>query len=209
MNGLRAIWLALRDVWYELSIVTLASLAGGLLSLLVVPLPFVLAAHYGLARRIVRGRAAGWRDWVEAGRTHARFFYKWVGLLALTVAIFAVDLRFYLQRPNTFLFLLFSFFMGFFLVWVFVQLLVPPLYLEQQDPRLTLALRNAIVLAFQDPFSLLLVWMFLGLLSLVFLSFIPFFVLFVPLLAALIGIRLVRLRLAQLNLLQEEVDEGV
>ncbi|GEM_PF-6720032 len=196
MNGVRAVGLALRDMWEELGTIGLVSLVGGALSLLVVPIPFVLAAHYGTARRIAQGRVVGWREWVRLGRAHARFFYTWGGLLAVTTAIAVLDLRFYIQQPSPILFMAAGLIFGALAVWLFVQPLVPALYLEQAEPAVRLALRNAAALAAQDVLSVAVLWFVAGgLTALLAALFAPLMVL-VPMFTALVAVRLVRLHVA-------------
>ncbi|MDQ7028771.1 MAG: hypothetical protein Q9O62_02830 [Ardenticatenia bacterium] len=195
MNGVRAFGLALRDVWEEIGFLIMVSLAGGALSALVVPVPFVLAAHYGAARRIAEGRVVGWREWLQQGRKHARFFYAWAVLLATTTSIAVLDVRFYLQQPSPPLFLLAGLIFGALAAWLFVQPLVPALYLEQADRRLRLALRNATVLAAQDVLSVAVLWaVTVGLTVLLTIAFPPLMVL-MPAFVALVSVRLVRLHL--------------
>jgi hypothetical protein len=186
MIGLRALRLALEDMWEESTVVVSISLLGALLSLLILPFPFVLAAHYGTADKIREGRFVSWRIWLAAGREHARFFYQWVILVALVALTFVANFYFYQRFDGDWATALRWLMAGLLLLWLIPQPLVPALYLRQSDRRLRIALRNAAVLFLSDPLALFVLWAVTLLLALplayvavpllvVLLAFVPFF----------------------------------
>ncbi|MDX1664762.1 MAG: hypothetical protein R3272_13300 [Candidatus Promineifilaceae bacterium] len=129
MTGLRALRLTLRDLWQEAFVILSIGFIGGLLSLLIIPLPFVLAGTYGVALRIAGGRIAGWREWYEDARAHARFFYKWALLVALVVVVLLTNVNFYWNMAGSFGEVAGGVAMGLLIVWLLLQPYVPALYL--------------------------------------------------------------------------------
>jgi uncharacterized membrane protein YesL len=148
---------SVRDLYDEMLLLVVANILWSGLSLLVIPLPPALMGMMYLANRLVHGQSVGVRVFFEGFK---RYFVKsWqVALLNLVVAIiFGVNIQFY-NRFDTLaaqaLRILWSYLL---VVWVLVQLYVLPVLLEQEEPRVLLALRNATLLAVTNPvFTLLL-----------------------------------------------------
>jgi hypothetical protein len=158
MIGLHALRLAINDLWEESSLVLSSALLGGLLSLLLFPFPFVLAAHYGTADRIGDQLVVSWRTWLQAGRAHARFFYKWFLLVAFVSLVFLSNLYFYSRFEAWWATALRWLVAGLLLFWLLPQPLVPALYFQQSDRRLRVALRNALVICLTDPLAIVVLW---------------------------------------------------
>lgn len=208
MTGLRALWEAMLDMWEELFSIFLYSVIGGLLSLLIVPIPFVLAAHYSVAQRIVQARVVSWRDWFSLGREHWQFFYKWGALLGLTVLLIIIDVRFYGSADIPGAQILQQVLIGFFILWAAMQPFVPAFYFEQEDGSLRTALRNGAVVAFTDPISTVAMW-----LVAITLAFIVYFLFAWPLIAvipvymALTSTHIVKMRLADYKEEEDKKDD--
>jgi hypothetical protein len=159
MDGLRALRLTALDFWEESFIILGTGLVGGLLSLLLLPIPFVLAAHYGIADRLSDERVISWRAWLEGGRAHALFFYKWFLLAVFVSVVFLGNVVFYSRFDASWAPVMRLVALSLLLLWLLPQPFVPALYYRQSDSRLLTALRNAAILAFTDPFSALVVWL--------------------------------------------------
>jgi hypothetical protein len=159
VNGLRSLRLALTDFWEESLLLLTAGFLGGIASLLILPLPFVLAGHYGVAARVTDERAVKWADWWASARDNATFFYKWLFFVALVAAVFVANLAFFQATEAAWSTLLRWLSAAFLFVWLLPQPFVAALYLRQTDRRLRVALRNAAVLTIADPFSALIVWL--------------------------------------------------
>ena len=157
-NALRALRLAARDFWEESLTLILLGLIGGILIVLVLPIPFVLAAHYGVAARIPEQRTIGWRDWVAVGRAHAPFFYRWFLLVLGITLLFLGSAYFYTELGATWALALSGLSGGLLLLWWLPQPFVPALYFQQEDRSLRTTLRNATVLAFSNPAAPLILW---------------------------------------------------
>ncbi|MDT8304855.1 MAG: hypothetical protein RRC07_02870 [Anaerolineae bacterium] len=154
----RAFRLAMGDLWESSILVVTGGLFGGLASILLIPLPFVLAAHYGSALRLAEQRVATWRTWLADARQETSFFVKWSLLLAVTIVISLVNVYFYGQMPFTGAVLLRWLMALLLLLWLLPQPFVPAIFLQQEDRRLRTALRNAAVLVLRNPLHALLLW---------------------------------------------------
>ncbi|MDQ4077434.1 MAG: hypothetical protein M3220_14455 [Chloroflexota bacterium] len=171
MQAFEALWLAARDTWEELFLVLLLGPLGALLSLLILPVPFVLAAHYGIAERISDERAVGWREWFQLGREHAAFFYKWAGVVLLVTLVLLANLRFYSRFEPPWSLVAQGMIGMLLFLWLLFQPLVPALYFQQRDRRLRITFRNAVVIALAHLPSLLLLWVAVLLIVLLLLLF--------------------------------------
>jgi hypothetical protein len=197
MNALRALRLALLDIWEESTMVLGIGLLGALLSLLVLPLPFVLAGHYEAADRIAEERTVTWRSWLQSGWGHARFFAFWLLLVAVVAVVLAGNLLFYRRFDAWWAALMRGLTTSLLILWLLPQPLVPAFYFRQVDRRLRVALRNAAIVAIGDPFSIIILWLATFLLAL------PLAYVAVPLLpvvfvfVAFMSTRLVGLRVRQ------------
>jgi hypothetical protein len=154
----RAFRLALGDLWETSILVVTAGLLSGLVAFLLIPLPFIFAAHYGSAARLAEQNVASWRTWLADARRESRFFVNWTLLLLLTIAISLVNVYFYGQLTFAGANLLRWVMALLLFLWLLPQPFVPALYLQQEDRRLRTALRNAAVLVLRNPAHAVLLW---------------------------------------------------
>lgn len=154
----RAFRLALGDLWESSILVVTAGLLSGLVAFLILPLPFILAAHYGSAARLAQQNVAGWRTWLADARRESRFFVVWTLLLLVTIAIFLSNVSFYSQLGGAGAAILRWVMLLLLMLWLLPQPFAPALYLQQEDRRLRTALRNAAVLVLRNPAHALLLW---------------------------------------------------
>lgn len=199
MDGLQALRLVVRDVWEESSLLLLVGVIGLLFSLLVLPLPFVLAAHYATAARISEERVVSLSSWFAEGWANARFFYVWVVVLALIAAILLTAIIFYGRLATSWSLVLRWFCAVLLAIWLFPQPYVPAFYWQQADRRLQTALRNAFLVTGRDPLSMLVWWIIFLLLGGFFAYFIWPLLLILPVLAAVFSTRLLQLKLASIS----------
>ncbi len=166
MAGIEALRQTLGDIWEESFLIILSGLLGALLSLLIIPIPFVLGAHYQMALRLSEKRVTSLRSWLSLGRQHWRFFLFW-SVSALGIAIVLVgNAIFYLGLEAEWVWIVGYIFLGLLLTWLLPQPFVPAFYLRQEDRRLRTALRNTAVLLVHEPFSMIMLWAGLALLAL-------------------------------------------
>ncbi|HOG46924.1 MAG TPA: DUF624 domain-containing protein [Anaerolineae bacterium] len=173
--AVRAFWVALKDYYEEMFKLVGANLlwAASLLPLGALPLvgwsplallflalliafPPATAAMFCLTNRIAHHRAADLGLFFAGFRKH--FFRSWL-LALLNVVVLAMlwaNASFYgqmLQPPWAAL--VQGLCVGLTVMWCLIQLYVFPMLLEQEEPRLLLALRNAAFLAFASPITTL------------------------------------------------------
>lgn len=156
----------LSDLWDEALLLTLTGVIGGLLSLVIVTIPYVLAAHYHAALRISQHRVVSLRDWFGLGRRQLRFFIQWSLLAVFITIVLIANVLFYLRLPYEWAWMLAYAFIGLLLTWILPQPFVPAFYLQQTDRRLRTALRNTVVLSVTEPISIILAWTVVALLTL-------------------------------------------
>jgi uncharacterized membrane protein YesL len=148
---------SLRDLYGEMLVLVVANLLWFGLSLLVIPIPPALMGMMYLANRVAHGQAVRVGLFFDGFRRY--FTRSWqVALLNLVAGIIVwVNIWFYDRFdawPAQVLQLLWVYAL---VVWTLIQLYVLPLLLEQREPRVLLALRNAALLVVTDPvFTLLL-----------------------------------------------------
>ncbi len=196
MDGLQALRLVARDLWEEASLLLLVGLIGALLSLLILPLPFVLAAHYATAARISEDRVVSLSSWFSEGWANARFYYAWVVVLGLVAAVFVSAILFYGRITAPWAMVLRWLCAVFLAIWLFPQPYVPALYWQQEDRRLRTALRNAFLITGRDPFSQLIWWILLLLLGGLMAYYIWPLLLILPVLAAVYATRVLQLKVS-------------
>lgn len=200
MTAIRAYGRATLTALEEIFSIFLYSIIGGILSLFLLPIPFVVAAHYGVAHRLAESRIVSWRIWFDEGRRHARFFYRWMALIAGSLLLAYVDIRFYGRADVPGAAIIQPLMAAVFVLWFVFQPLVPIIYLEQTEKSLRLALRDSAVVAYTDPPSTLVLWGVTGLVTIL-IYLIKLWVLLpiVPLYFILVAVYLVRLRLKQIR----------
>lgn len=199
MNVFRTFWLSLKDLFDELFILALVNLlwvfingtlatmtiwllgAGAYLTALLAALAclFTLgpttAGLYSVAQHIIEGRATTWSTFFSGLRQYARLSWRVYGLWSIGLLLIITNIRFYNHIPtNTGLFLSILF-LYLLLVWLAICIYIGPLMLIQEDKRLHLIVRNAVLMALGRPFFTfitLVMMLAIGLLSL-WLLFLP------------------------------------
>jgi len=121
-------------------------------SALIVTAPPATAALYAITREIGYRRPVGWRDFVRALKTHFFVGWRWVLLNAVAAGIIFVNLIFYSNMDSSLGLILIGLWLGLTFVWLVVQMYCFPVLLEQVQPSVRNALRNAAVLSLRHPF---------------------------------------------------------
>lgn len=147
-------------------------------SLLIITAPPAIAALYAITRSLGYRRSVGWRDFLGAQKTYFFAGWRWALLNAAAGGIIFANLTFYSYMDDTLGLLLIGLWIGLACVWIVVQMYCFPVLLEQEEPRLRTAVRNAFVLCLRHPFFTLTYALVVG--------FIVFISLVVPYLWALI-----------------------
>jgi uncharacterized membrane protein YesL len=153
----RVLWEAMKDFWEELLLLALMNVVTMLLAIPVVTFPPALAGLWSTANLVAKGKGIHWSDYFGGFR---RYFWKAWGLALLNILVAIIvltNLRFYAQdvvpldiSPTVSLWIR-SFFVATAALWLITQIYTMALLLEQEDQRLRLALRNAVVLFIANP----------------------------------------------------------
>lgn len=204
MNALRALRLAFVDLYDELLVLMGAGILGGVLSLLIIPLPLVLGGHYGALRRAAQGRIVSFGDWLSGARAHAGYFYKWVLVAVGVGTVLGLNVPFYWRMGTALGQLAGGVAVGIFFLWLLPQPYAPALYLQQPELGLRETLRDAAVVAFLDPIATLVMWLATALLGAILWWMAPPLILPLPLFTAAFATRIVMMRL---EAEEEEAEE--
>lgn len=152
----RAFWAACKDYYEEMFSLVGANLLWLLLAVPVVTLPPATAGMFCLTNRIAHHRSVELRMFFAGMRKY--FLKSWL-LALLNVAVLGilyVNWRFYGQMlAPQWAAIVQGLFLGLIVLWCLIQLYVYPMLLEQEEPRLLLALRNAAFMTLASPLTTL------------------------------------------------------
>jgi uncharacterized membrane protein YesL len=122
-----------------------------LTSLPVVTLPAATGGLVYATNRLARGQSATWRTLLEGFRLYWQQSTA-LGLLNLVMAVIVgVNLFYYSMRPEGWVQAARLVVLTVALIWLMVQVHAYPLLMEQEQPRVTLALRNSFVILIKRP----------------------------------------------------------
>jgi uncharacterized membrane protein YesL len=186
----RVLWLALKDTFDELGTLIVANLLWLLMSaplmllglynvlqanilpgvlvllLSVLPAGPATAGLYALADRITEGRAVSVRNFFEGVRAYAKLSWQVYGLWTVGLIVIVTNLTFYPNMGTVGLFLMVVF-LYLLVIWWGLLIYIGPLMLLQQDKRIRLIARNALLMTMGRPVfslvTLLLMALILGL----------------------------------------------
>ena len=145
--ALRTIGLAFHDVWKELWTIMVIHLLFLFGNLLIVLGPPVTVALFFYCNRIAHDEVANERDFLDAIRNYWRPAWRWGFINLLIVGLLVGD--YYLtgklvRNPDTV-----SWFQGLYITllaaWLLVQIFALPFLFEQEEPRVSQALRNSVI----------------------------------------------------------------
>jgi uncharacterized membrane protein YesL len=153
----RVVWAAIKDFWDELFLLMLMNIVTVLLIIPVVTFPPALAGLWNAANIVAQGRTIHWSDYFVGFR---RYFWKaWLLALLNILVVVIVTTNTWFYSPDVAPFeispRLSAWIDAFFVVvgflWTALQMYVWAVLLEQEDQRLRLALRNAVILFIANP----------------------------------------------------------
>jgi len=137
----------LSDLWDEMYLLVVVNVLWVALSVLLVTGPPATAGLFVLTHRLACGEAASLRDFFEGFRRY--FWRSWLWAIVAGAGFFILGgdavLMGSLSSANYVVFIQ-GFFLMMLFLWAFVLLYAFPLILEQEQPSLRLALRNALVM---------------------------------------------------------------
>ena len=145
--ALRTFGLAFRDVWRELWTILIVHLIFLFGNLLVILGPPVTVALFFYCNRIAHDEVANERDFLGAIRNYWRPAWRWGFVNLVIVGLLAGD--YYLTGkiiadPTT-VYWFQGLYMALLVCWALVQIFALPFLFEQEEPRVSQALRNSVV----------------------------------------------------------------
>lgn len=155
-TAFRAFWAALKDYYEEMFRLVGANLLWAVLAIPVVTLPPATAGMLYLTNQVAHHKSVELGMFFEGFKKY--FVKSWLLALlnAAVLTIFYVNFTFYGKMVGgQWGAILQGLFVGLGVMWCLIQLYVFPMLLEQQEPRLLLALRNAAFMAFASPIATL------------------------------------------------------
>jgi len=146
-SALKILGLSFRDVWQELWTILIVHLLFLLGNILIIPGPPVTLALFFYGNRIAHGERANERDFLEAIRNYWKPAWRWGLINFLAIGFLTGD--YYLignlaARSGSASFIQ-GMYITFLAGWLLLQLFTLPFLLEQDQPSVLLALRNAAV----------------------------------------------------------------
>jgi len=151
ISALRVFSRALGDAWDALVLLAALNLMWLGLSLLIVFLPPATAAMFAATHELAGGRSPGVRDFLAAVRSHFWQAWRWALLNVAAAAIFVASFAFYGSIREPWADAVEGLTLLFAVLWCVSQLYVWPFLLSQAEPRLSQALRNAVLAVLAAP----------------------------------------------------------
>ena len=142
----------LSDLWDEMYVLAMVNVLWVALNLLLITGPPATAGLFVLTHRLARGQATGLRDFFEGLRRY--FWRSWLWALVAGAGFFVLGgdvVLTGLLSDADYIVLIQGFFLMLLFLWAFLLLYAFPLILEQEQPSLRLALRNALVMFATNP----------------------------------------------------------
>ncbi len=152
----RVLWAAFKDYYEEMFTLAGANLLWVVLSIPVITLPATTAGMLYLTNQIAHHRRSiEFRMFFEGIKLYWWKSYLLAGLNVLAAVIFYTNFRFYGQFEGQWAVIVRGLFVGLAAMWALIQVYVFPMLLEQEEPKLRMALRNAAFLTFASPITTL------------------------------------------------------
>lgn len=191
----RTLAAAAGDWWREWVRLAALNLAWIICCLTIVLAPPATMILFYVAYEVQRGRDVTPADLLRAGRRH--FLRSWLWFLpnALVALLVAANVLYYRRSDPTLAFAVFLLLALGVVLWLAVQLYVPPYLMVQERPRLGQAYRNALLTCLASPLYTAVVLVAVGLVLATGVRFLPLLFLGGPCLVALIAAHAVADRL--------------
>ena len=162
-SALGVIWETLRDWWDGMVGLATFNLLWLGLSLTVILCPPATAGLYAVTNSLAHGKGQRLDDFVAAARCYAWVSWRWALINLVLGVLLAVNLVFYGSIAGAAAFLIQMALVIGAAVWLVMQFYVWPFLIEQEQKRLRVALRNALLLALANPLYTLTLLLISGL----------------------------------------------
>ena len=147
----RVLWQAIKSFYEEMFVMVGANLLWVVMAIPIVTIPLGNAGMMYLTNQIAHHKSIEFRMFFEGIKLYWAKSYLLALLNVLAVGLFYTNMSFYGQMNASWA----SIVLGLFVIWCLIQIYVFPMLMEQQEPKLRLALRNAAFLAFASPITTL------------------------------------------------------
>ena len=161
MQAFSVLWRSMKSVWEDLLLLVMMNLLTILGTFVIIPAPGLWAGLYVVCNRVARGYAISWDIFFGAFREYYRRFLPFCLASTIITALISINFIWY---PNQFAgeswvpwvqgaWLAVGF------MWTAVQFYVYAFYIEQEDKRWRIAIRNAALIAGANPlYTVLLIF---------------------------------------------------
>jgi uncharacterized membrane protein YesL len=188
----RIAWWSLRDTYAELFVLVGANLLALALSIPIVTGPPALAGLHNLGFHVANGKRVEFSLFWEGFKDYFGDSWKLAALNALIFGVLGVDVWFYLVKVQGAWRVVGLIGLWMLLIWTVAQLYTFPLLVRQEERKLSLLLKNAVLLTLAYPGFSLTTALLLGLLLALSLAFPVAFVLVGLSFAAVMGAHALR-----------------
>jgi uncharacterized membrane protein YesL len=150
------------DAYLDLIPLVMFNVIWFMVSLPVVTAIPATAGLFYVTNKISHGQRVEWQDFFRGMRFYFLQSWLWGALNLLVVAVLVSNNVYYAANPSAFAGIARGIVLTLGLAWLCVQLYMFPLLMEQERPRLGLALRNSLVITLKRPtYSLrIAIWIF-------------------------------------------------
>lgn len=179
VEAFRVIVKTVKDIWGEMFNLVLMNLFTLICLVVVIPGPPALAALYAMCNRVANDYAISWDNYFKAFREYFKQAWLYFALATLITILIVVNFWWYGQAfgdqtwvqwvRGAWLAVAFFWFVVNFYVWAF--------FMEQEDKRWRVALRNSALVAGANPLFTVMLLIVVGLLMVLSLVLTPLFVL--------------------------------
>lgn len=179
MDAFRVVVKALKDIWGEMFNLVLMNVFTLLCMIVVIPGPPAVMALYAVCNRIANDYAISWEHYFAAFRQHFR--KAWLYAIAAFVVTALILFNFWWYGATFGSEVWVQWVQGAWLAaaffWLVINFYVAAFYMEQQDRRWRIALRNSALVAGASPVFTLTLLVVVGVLMVISLAITPLFIL--------------------------------
>lgn len=163
------------DWWNSMVGLAVANIVWLVAAVTIFLLPPATAGMYYITHSLAKGMGQRSEDFIEGARKYLWISYRWFLINVVVAFVIYTNFTFYLNHTNETVFLVgFTFTGALTLVWISMQFYTWPFLMAQEDKRLTLALKNALLLTLGAPgYNLIMLLVLVPFLMLSFFTLVP------------------------------------
>lgn len=178
VEGMRVVVKTVKDIWGEMFMLVLMNLFTLLCTIVIIPGPPAWAALYAMCNRISNDYAVSWEGYFKAFRTYFGRSWLFASLSLLVLALIVVNFVWYGEAfgEATWVQWVRGAWMAAAFFWLVVSFYAWPFYMEQEDKRWRVAVRNAALIGGANPLFTLVVLFITVIVMVLSLALTPVFV---------------------------------